>query len=352
MWILARVADSRSKWTASEFLAAANRLMQVLGHLELRFQDMTLLSRDEWINFRYKVKNTCRFIFSSSVLNDEIDASSKYLSTEQFLQELLSLSSKRFFDLAEGTAIWRAQLDGTPYRPEANVWIAEEGSEDKLEGFTHKAFLKPHDGKRMTPFPDRAREGRVNPKGIPCLYGATNPNTALAEMKPRAGSFLTLSEFVTTKNLRIVDFARDLIELANPYDPTDEEMDSMIWEDLNDAFSEPVSESDDIADYAPTQIVAELFRRSGFDGIKYKSKIVEFESLEPVGSPERAKDYSEARKTETRDDLGKNIALFNPKSAEFQRSDLYKFTIDATAKFSFRRVNQMVFCSDQKPEMR
>jgi len=276
---------------------------------------MTLLSQHEWFRFRYEVKNRSRFISGSSVLKDRMSTSSKYLSTEQFLGELICLSSKRFLTLEKGTPLWRAQLGGTPYQPKENLRVAEDGSEHEIKGFSHRGFLKPHDCKRMTPFCDKAKEGRVNPKGIPCLYTATTPDTALTEMKPKAGSFLSLAKFVTARELKVVDFACDPIELDNPEDgPTDQEMDSMIWEDLNDAFSEPVNDSDDIADYAPTQIVAELFKRSGFDGIRYKSKIVEFESPEPLGSPEQARDYAEAKRTQPSDDRGRNVALFDLES--------------------------------------
>jgi hypothetical protein len=34
-----------------------------------------------------------------------------------------------------------------------------------------------------------------------------------------------------------------------------------------------VSESDSTADYIPTQIIAELFKKNGFDGIFYKSNL-------------------------------------------------------------------------------
>jgi hypothetical protein len=44
---------------------------------------------------------------------------------------------------------------------------------------------------------------------------------------------------------------------------------------MNDAFSKPVSLSDDTADYAPTQIVAEVFRHAGYDGILYKAGLCE-----------------------------------------------------------------------------
>lgn len=76
----------------------------------------------------------------------------------------------------------------------------------------------------------------MNPKGIPCLYTGAAPRTALSEMKPMIGSYLTLAEFVTVKELKIVDFASDRIELAKDGEPTDEEMDIMAWEEIGDAF--------------------------------------------------------------------------------------------------------------------
>lgn len=215
-----------------------------------------------------------------------------------------------------------------------------------MEGFSARAFLKAHGCKRMMPYSDKAKEGRVNPKGIPCLYTATNPHTALSEMKPRIGSYLTLGEFVTVKELAIVDFACERLQLADPNDgPTEEEMDILVWEDLNDAFSEPVTDSDDIADYAPTQIVAELFRRAGYDGIRYKSKYIQFESLEPWGSQERVEDFQNVKSQH-----GQNIALFDVTSAEFRTSRLYRFAINQRGAFDFIPVNDLVFCSDQVPE--
>jgi hypothetical protein len=46
-----------------------------------------------------------------------------------------------------------------------------------------------------------------------------------------------------------------------------------VWWSLNQAFSEPVTRTDDAADYAPTQVLAEVFRTSGCDGIVYRSKL-------------------------------------------------------------------------------
>ena len=41
--------------------------------------------------------------------------------------------------------------------------------------------------------------------------------------------------------------------------------------DIDRAFSRPITPSDDAADHVPTQIIAELFRSKGEDGIIYRS---------------------------------------------------------------------------------
>jgi hypothetical protein len=54
-------------------------------------------------------------------------------------------------------------------------------------------------------------------------------------------------------------------------EPGREQRESAMWSDIDRAFSEPVIPSDREADYVPTQIIAELFKANGFDGIAYRS---------------------------------------------------------------------------------
>jgi hypothetical protein len=64
--------------------------------------------------------------------------------------------------------------------------------------------------------------------------------------------------------------------LSPPYfrEPEDpQQRERAVWGEIAYAFSEPVIPSDDKADYAPTQILAETFRRAGCDGIRYKSRL-------------------------------------------------------------------------------
>ena len=53
--------------------------------------------------------------------------------------------------------------------------------------------------------------------------------------------------------------------------PLPDEFEAIVWAAIDAAFSEPVAGTDDVADYAPTQVLAELFRSEGYDGVSCKS---------------------------------------------------------------------------------
>ena len=45
----------------------------------------------------------------------------------------------------------------------------------------------------------------MNPKGVTCLYTATNAETAMMETRPWAGFVLTVSQLVLLKQVTVVD---------------------------------------------------------------------------------------------------------------------------------------------------
>ncbi len=160
----------------------------------------------------------------------------------------------------------------------------------------------------MKPLTDRATEGRVNPKGIPCLYLSTDRETAMAETRPWIGSYVSVAHFVVRRDLDVIDCSLDdeapliIFDEAEP-EPAEREKDT--WWYINQAFSEPVTRSDNLADYAPTQMLAEAFRSKGCDGILYGSK---------VGT-------------------GKNLAVFDLAAADLISCHLHEVQ-EVTLKFS------------------
>jgi RES domain-containing protein len=141
----------------------------------------------------------------------------------------------------------------------------------------------------MKPKPEKAKEGRVNPKGIPCLHLATHEDTAMSEVRPWHKARISLARFELTQAVVLVDCSQEW-----PNDLTNTE--ARNWYSIGEAFSRPVSSSDDVSDYAPTQILAEAFRQRWYDGIIYDSGL--------------NKD-------------GKNVALFNLTHADVKERFLY-----------------------------
>ena len=122
----------------------------------------------------------------------------------------------------------------------------------------------------MKPQPYMAKEGRVNPKGIPCLYLATDRDTAIAEVRPWVGSLISVAQFKITRDLRIVDCTHENPR-AGVYKDELSPAIGVVWTHIDWAFSQPVTPDDSSTDYVPTQIIAEYFKGKALDGIAYRS---------------------------------------------------------------------------------
>ena len=131
----------------------------------------------------------------------------------------------------------------------------------------------PFSQERMKPIPNMANEARANPKGISCLYGATDKDAAMAEVRPWLGSKISVGQFKIIKDITLVNCSEGHEKNTVFYlkEPTAEKKEEAVWSDIDRAFSNPVTPNDSVADYIPTQIIAELFKNNGLDGIGYKS---------------------------------------------------------------------------------
>jgi RES domain len=201
--------------------------------------------------------------------------------TRSFLGTVLATSLRRARVLPADSELYRAQLGGRRTVNNRGGLV----SEGPVEG--------PHGPERMKPYFDRAKEGRANPLGIPCLYLADNAATAITELRPWPGQYVTLGVFRTGRDLRVVDCAADQ---PSSYleEPSPRLRENAVWGAINEAFARPVSRDDTSADYAPTQTLAEVFREHGYEGMRYRSSC----------------------------GLGQNIALFNQLAADPIRCNL------------------------------
>lgn len=205
----------------------------------------------DFIHFSDSVRQHDRFFHDQKVMD--------------FLDTLLQTSSGRHTTLPDGRYLWRAQL--------GNAWYARTDVHENLE-VTYDEEI-PYDIERMKPLPYAAHEGRANPRGIPCLYVATDAETAMSEVRPWLGANVSIGQFRLKKQVKLIDFSvghaaggRFFLE-----EPTPEIREATIWTQVDKAFSEPVSNDMGSAEYVPTQIISEFFRKQGFDGVVYKSNL-------------------------------------------------------------------------------
>ena len=209
-------------------------------------------SSHDYYMFAHSVKCKARHI---------LDAKSR-----RFLETVLETSQKRKEPINKGSVLYRSQL--------ANRWRTQPiPDENGVEVDSVEVPIPAH-RKRMVPRPNRATEGRVNAKGIPCLYLSTDHDTAMAEVRPWIGSYVSVASFEVLRDLTVVDCSSDSAQwLSFGKELPPDKREENAWGDINRAFSEPVARADDVADYAATQVLAEAFRFGGFDGIVYGSKL-------------------------------------------------------------------------------
>jgi len=209
---------------------------------------MSFESWNSYWTFSRKVRHESRYIHSADIT--------------KFLSNVLKTSNNRIRNIKVGSIFWRSQL-GNDWRP-----IRQNGEEIAEEP---TPFLP----ERMKPIQYEASEGRANPKGIPYLYLATDKETAMSEIRPWVGSNISVGQFKTVRELRLIDCSIHHAKGGIIYfkEPGYKKREEAVWAHIDRSFSCPITLSDKLSDYVPTQIIAELFKSEGFDGIVYKSAL-------------------------------------------------------------------------------
>lgn len=109
-------------------------------------------------------------------------------------------------------------------------------------------------------------EGRNNIKGVSYLYLASNIETACSEVKPIVRQLLSVAEFESAKDLKIVNFAGDDVEIK---EGTNELVDiPYIYSSIANEYTQPAISNEY---YVVTQVITDYIRKNGIDGIAYKS---------------------------------------------------------------------------------
>jgi len=256
-------------------------------------------SPESYRRFEQTVKRETRYVFDKEV--------------RHFLAAVMETSQTRKESIDKGTVLWRAQRGYT--------WSVENaGTEEEFD--VPDAFGP----ERMVPKAEFVGDGRVNPKGIPCLYLAPSKEVAMAEVRPWVGSYISLAQFKIMRAVVVVDCTKDkrmfpnwLLHTMSREIPA-EKREQIAWGEIGYAFSRPVTPDEPVTEYVPTQILAEAFRAHGYDGIGYKSLLGK----------------------------GLNFALFDCADAELINCGLYETN---AIEFKFDQCNNPYFIQKHYEEM-
>lgn len=116
-----------------------------------------------------------------------------------------------------------------------------------------------------------AGHGRLNPRGIPYLYLASDKLTAVSEVRPWINCHITVAKFVLSADCNLINFSK--LHMVNILEGEEYEGPEFTWRELITwMFSAPFDPRDDTA-YIPTQYIAERIKGAGFDGIIYDSAL-------------------------------------------------------------------------------
>lgn len=229
--------------------------------------------------------------------SQKIRSKNRFASDEdskRFIEAVLSSVSKRNKIISAGRVLYRAQFE-----------IVEEIIEGD-DGSSTIHFYG-HGRDRMIPLSEKVGDGRANPAKIAYLYLASSIKTAVSEIRPWIDSDVSVAEFKINRDLNVVDLTRGhkkigffeltIDQMSGKEQIDDMKLNEVVWIDIDSAFSKPVFRSENALEYVPTQILAEIFRENGYDGILYRSNF---------------------------SDPSYNVCLFNLTTADFVRSKPYK----------------------------
>lgn len=251
---------------------------------------------------------------------DNLDAHSSWLALEKELKHarrFFSPDIKARLDFVFGSLVSHTTTDGHPVvvviGPGQAIDHLYRGRPIKGKSELHTVLARP-ERELGAPPPELARANRMNPTGVPALYGAKTSAVCLSELRQPVGREVVIARFDIIRPLRLLDVGalasvRTVRECLDP-GHLEECQRVEFFKSLSERITRPVMPDDESLEYLITQVIAEyLAVHHGLDGILYHSaqadkpraNIVLFShatAVEPIAWPTAMKAKLESPGTE------------------------------------------------------
>ncbi len=227
---------------------------------------MTVVSGDKPLNAvrSFALNNNAYYIYNKflkQVNNNEVRNDGKNELLNIIDKYVSNDKSNRFRKtLNKGSVLYRARLiDPIHLNSDCGISIESKGNSLLTNGFDEG-------NSREAPL-GISGVGRNNIGGVSYLYLANRENTACAEVKPHLNQLISLASFKTKRTFYIIDFSTN-----KTFEPDESIGDNValgpLFSLVMRKYFEPVSDS---SEYRATQIITDHIRKTGIDGVAYRS---------------------------------------------------------------------------------
>jgi RES domain-containing protein/HEPN superfamily RES-like protein len=162
-------------------------------------------------------------------------------------------------------------IEAGPGKPISVLFRARTFQSDSM---LEEALCRP-DLKVGSPPPAVATAARMNAHGISLFYGATDPNVAVAEVRPPVGSRVVVGRFFVIRSARLLDVEalRSVLVEGSEFDPLfiRRRERAKFLERLSHRITMPVMPDDEAVEYLVTQVIADYLASTGLDGVVFPS---------------------------------------------------------------------------------
>lgn len=133
-----------------------------------------------------------------------------------------------------------------------------------------KVFPRPYTGDELgAPPAPIAKTGRLNRVGVSFLYLASDVKTAACEVRPHPSHRLSIGVYESTRDLRIANLTVEI----GAFVASDTDLDAFHFlHSADHAMTMPVP-PDAAERYMVTQLIADVLRQGGYDGVQYASSV-------------------------------------------------------------------------------
>lgn len=119
--------------------------------------------------------------------------------------------------------------------------------------------------------------GRANPMGISYFYIASDPSTALAEVRPHPGDKVTIAKFWLENSLVVLDLQNPR-KTISPFGRDQDQLvrlrsDMEFLQQLSDGLSMPIQPRVAHLEYLPSQYLCEFIKKIRYQGVVYRSAV-------------------------------------------------------------------------------